>query len=692
MLVGGLALRLGWLQVVQAHAFASAASAEHSRRVPIPATRGEIVDDQGNVLAVSVPAVTVTADQAQIKNKPATAQPLSGILNLSAAQILALLQQPGQFAYLEQDATPAQGAAVDKLNLTGIYTHTTSVRHYPDGLLLGHTLGFVGANGQGLDGVELSYQAQLAGKAGWMQTQVDAYGQPIPSTTTHTQPPVPGDTLELTINSGLQLDLQDILQATVADTKAQAAYAIVLQPDTGAILAWGSWPSFDPNHFADVPPSLWPNPMVADTLTPGSVFKPITVAAALSTGIVTPSTPFFDPGVLNVGGVSIHNFQTLERNTTFARAFDESANVVFGTVGLKLGIPTFYHYLSAFGLTGPTGIDLPGFNPNQIIAQNQANQLTLAENSFGQSINVSPLSLITALNAIADGGKVIQPHVAKALLSPSGKVLETIQPKILGTPISASVAATVRQMMVGVVDNGTGERAFIPCYDVGGKTGTSTDGYSNNTLVASFVALAPASSPQAIVLVQLLRPQGYFTDGGEVAAPVAQALLADAMHMLGVPPDCTATNTAPPVPGSAGTTSLILHMVPMPAIVNDTPTQAQARAQQVGLVLQISGKGQTILHQNPPAGAEVQQWTSVYGYTDPSGPVPGSEVTVPSVLGQTIGQATQTLVQANLALNTSGVGVAIDENPPAGQKVPPGTGVSVVFAQSSATGSGSTSN
>jgi stage V sporulation protein D (sporulation-specific penicillin-binding protein) len=683
-----LAVRLFDIQVVRGPALAAAAHAEHLRVVPLPATRGDIVDRHGDILAVSEPAADVWADPAQVPDKAAAAAALGRILSLGPGTLLRLLERPGQYVMLQRDATVAQGQAVQRLGLPGVYVTPDTVRVYPKGFFLAHILGFVGASGQGLAGVELSYQRALAGQNGYVVEQMGLDGVPLPGTRVVVRPPVPGLTLQLTIDDGLQREAQDLVEQAVASTRAQAAYAIVMRPDDGEILAATSWPTFDPNHFADVPPSVWYNSVYGVDLVPGSVFKPFTVAMALETGVVQPSTPFYDPGYITVDGVTLHNFTTLETHTTFARAFDESANVVFAHVGLAIGPNRFYAYLRAFGLLSPPTVDLPGAQPNVFRPLALTTPLTLAEESFGESLAVTPLNLIDALAAIANGGYLVEPHVGLALLGPDGRVVERIPTRVVRRVISPSVAATVRQMMVGVVDDGTGNRGFIPCYDVAGKTGTANiygpHGVTNQ-YIASFVAFAPASHPAAIVLVQLVDPRGWMgepwmNEGGEVAAPVAQALLADTLHVLGVPPHCTPSNTALPAPGSPGTTSLVLDMVPMPSVVNQTPAAARAAAAAAGIDLVVEGSGPRVLTQDPPPGAMVQRWTTAYAYTDAlQAPEPASFVRVPDVAGDTIAQATATLVRAGLALDAQGVGRAEAQDPAPGTLAPPGSGVTVLF-------------
>lgn len=679
-----LAGRLFDVQILQRGALRAAALRERLAAVPLPAGRGEITDRTGQVLAISVPAAEVTADPKLVTSPVAEASLLAPILGQPAAQVAKVLGGPGQYAVLAPQISTGQAAAIAKLaaqrGLPGVYTNSINVRRYPDGFFMGHILGFTNASG-GVAGVEESYQSALAGKAGYILGQVDPFGQIIPGTVQRTVPAQPGLTLRLTIDAALQQDLQQQIELAVATTKASKAFGIVLQPSTGAILAASSWPTFDPNAYWNAP-NTWGNTVQGFDLPPGSVFKPITASAALQTGIVSPNTPFYDPGYLLVGGVSIHNFQTLERHTTFARALDESANVVFGTVGLQLGAARFYQYLQAFGLLGLPGGDLPGQQGDILVPQAQATPLAVAEESFGETLSVTPLSLATALNVVADGGLLIQPHVGEALVGPGGNVVKQIQPTVVRRVISPSVAAAVRQMMTGVVNNGTGQRGFIPCYDVAGKTGTSNiygGGTVTNNFIASFVEMAPASNPAALVLVMLYHPQGQFNEGGEVAAPVAQAVLADALHQLGVPPHCTANNLLPPKSGAPGTTSLVLDMVTMPAVTNLPVATAVARVRAENIYLKVNGSGPKILRQDPPAGAMVQQWTTVQGYTTPAGPVPASFVPVPAVTGQSIEQAAATLTGAGFAMDIQGVGQAVSQVPAAGTPAQPGSSVAVTF-------------
>ena len=690
-----LCARLVQVQIGRGPALAGQDPAYWLRMTTLPAARGEITDRHGQVLALSVPADDVSADPTLIPAQRDRSHPvdatrvaadLSGVLGIPAPTLLQALQRPGRYAVLKKGATPEEGAAIARLQLPGIFLTPTTVRRYPNLFFMGSLLGFVNDSG-GAYGLERSYNQDLSGTNGYVLAEEDPKGQPIAAAPSRVVAAKPGLTLELGVDAGLQASLEQQVEAAVATTAAQGAYGLVMQPDTGTILAAVAWPTYDPNHPGGATPAVWGNTVQSQNLVPGSIFKTVTASAALQAGIVSPDTPFLDPGFLKVGGATLRNFQPLERNTTFQRAFDESANVVFAGIGLRLGLTRFYDYIDAFGLNAPPGSDLPGEQPNVLAPPSTASSLDLASEAFGETLSVTPLSMITAVNVIADGGLLIRPHVGVALRDGAGHVVRRIEPQVVRRVLSPAVAATMRQLMVTVVNDGTGQRGFLPCYDVAGKTGTANiyaGGRVTQQYIASFVAFAPADRPAAIALVMLVNPQGPRNEVGEVAAPAVQAVLSDALHTLGVPPHCTADNVVPPAPGAAGTTGLVLDMVPMPALQGLTPTAASAAAGAVGIRLQLVGTGPRILRQDPPAAAMVQKWTTVQAYTDVNALLPPTFVQVPAVVGQSLSQAAATLATVGLAMDTAGAGRAVAQQPPAGSRAEPGTSVAVTFAQQAA--------
>jgi stage V sporulation protein D (sporulation-specific penicillin-binding protein) len=679
-------VRLFWVQVVDGAALARTAQEIHLHTVPLPARRGEIVDRNGTVLAISGPAYSVYADPRQVTDPAAETARLAPLLALPRQLVEKRLSLPGRFAWVYRGVSQQQAQAIRALHLPGIGLQATSARHYPQGMLLGQVLGFVGLDGNGLDGLELSYNRELAGSSGFIEERFDGQGNPLPGTRVVERRPQPGPTLRLNIDSGVQFTLQQDLDAEVALSRARAAWGIVMDPSTGAVLGMSAWPTFDPNHFESASPRLWTNPVVSDTFVPGSIFKVLTAGIALGDGVVSPHTPFDDPGVLVVDGVPLHDFQRLASRTDVTRAFEESANVVYGQVGLMVGRRRFYQGLRSFGLFGPTGVDLPGESPEPdiITPEAQATPLALAEMSFGESLAVTPLSLMMALNAVANGGTLVAPRLAQSLVAADGRVVRRFPVRTLGRALAASAAAEVRAMMVDVVRYGTGQRGFIPCYDVGGKTGTANiyrAGRTTNSYYASFYAFAPADRPRVAALVTIVDPQGPMNEGGEVAAPVVQAVLRAALHDLGVAPHCTAQNATPPAPGSPGATRLVLDMVSMPDLVGLTPGEAATAARKAGVVASVRGTGGLVLRQNPPPGAMVQKYTTVEAYTAADALEPGTLVAVPALRGMTLEEAALALSRVGLNLDAVGVGTVRQQSPAAGRRVPVGTGVTATLAQ-----------
>jgi stage V sporulation protein D (sporulation-specific penicillin-binding protein) len=664
--LGLLAVRLGWLQVVRGSALYSRALDVRTRVVPVPARRGLILDAQGHVLAISVGTESVYATPAQVQDPIATAAALSRVLAMPSEVLAKRLRRHLMFVWLRRRVSDAQAAAVRRLRLPGVHLVQESRRLYPRGMFAAQVLGFVGIDNQGLAGVELSYNRELRGRPGAIVIEADATNRDLPFGRQRFVPPVEGDTLQLTLSGPLQDIVQRDLDAAVARAHALAGYALMMNPRNGAILAMASWPTFDPNHYADAAPRLWTNPILTYAFSPGSVFKPITAAAALQSGVVTPESPFFDSGSLRVPGATIHNHnrQGLGQ-TTFRQGFIRSANTIFARVGILLGVPRFYQYLGAFGFTGRTGIDLPGEarRPNILTPEARATPLDIAEEAFGQTLAVTPISMLTAIAAIANGGELVRPHVGAALLAPDGRLLRRIDPPPLRRVLSPGVAYQVQDLMAGVVAEGTGRQAQIPCYAIAGKTGT-TQKYvggrvAQGVYIASFLGYAPAHGARVALYVMIDEPQGVYY-GGQVAAPVFRSIMLDALRVLGVPADCAPGG--PTLPGLGAPD----QQVAMPALLGLPAAEAERLAAAAGLFLRVEGGAGRIVRQVPPAGTRVQRWSTVLGYTRPATDVPGETVAVPDLRGQTLAGASDALAALGLQLEARGTGVVVEQSPPPG--------------------------
>jgi stage V sporulation protein D (sporulation-specific penicillin-binding protein) len=676
----GLGLRLAFLQVWRAESLRQGAVDVRTRMVPVQARRGVITDRNGEVLVDNVDVYSVYANPSVVQDKAGTAARLAAILQLPADRLLSRLNQRTLFVWLQRRTTDAAAAAIRAAQLPGIHLTRESQRAYPEGTLAAQVLGFAGIDSQGLAGVELQYDAQLRGTPGQILVEYDARNHPIPRGTHQYVPPLDGLGLRLTLDARLQFAAERELAKAVAEHGALGGSVLVMDPNTGEILAMANLPTFDPSDPGSADPSAWRNRIVSDTISPGSVFKPITAAAGLQDGLVTPDSGFYDPGFVRVGGWTIHNFNGRGLgSTTFARGFAQSANVVFAQLGLRVGAERFYRFLNAFGLLSRTGIDLPGEARGIIPPLARVKPIDLAVMSFGQTLTVTPIAMATAIAAIANGGKLMWPHVAKDFVGPNGQVVQAIQPRVLGEPISPATAAVERRLMMGVVAEGTGTRAQIPGYDIAGKTGTTNKvvggRVSRSNYIGSFIGFFPAEHPRVLIYVMIDEPQGI-PYGGFVAAPVFNALAQDAIRILDIPPD------HPDQVRGAGTGGGPSE-VKVPSLVNLTVAEARVAALSAGLNFAVRGSGEgRVREQVPPPGTSVATGSTVVVFTAPRLPAPAEEgtlVTVPNLRGMNLRQAAAALAQLGLVMDGQGSGNAVEQDPPPGTSVPPGTVVHVTF-------------
>lgn len=694
-----LASRVFWIQFVRGEELRARAQEVRTRYIPVEPKRGILYDRRGRELAISISVDTVVANPAEIRDPRGTAAKLAPILGMKPDELVDILTRRSAFEYVQRKIGESQARAVRRLGLPGIYLTQESRRVYPKGPLAANVLGFAGMDSQGLDGVERIYDSKLRGRPGYITIEYDARNREIPQAVHRYIAPKDGVNLQLTIDETLQYIVERELDKAVQRTHPKHIWAIMLDPRNGEVLALAQRPSYDPNKAMDyliqgnpeakphADPKLWRNLAISDAYPPGSVFKPVTAAMALAEGKVTPSTPFYDSGSLTVPGSTITNWDGAGLgSTTFAEAFAFSANTVFARVGLSVGIEKFYDYLEAFGFDAYTGIDLPGEGIGLMPPRKDAKPLDLALMAFGQTLTVSPIRMAAATATLINGGRLVRPHVVKAVLDRDGRVLEEIAPKPGAQVIPPEVADTVRQLMGKVAGEGTGKRANVPGYRIGGKTGTSQKvvggRVSTERHIGSFIGFAPLESPQVLTYVMVDEPQGL-PYGGVVAAPVFAGIMRDALHYLGIPPteplEDPLTGRAeglPPGLAPAG------EEVPVPDLLNLPVAQARAAAAEAGLTVEVAGGGDRVGGQLPPAGASVRRGTVVRLFTG-AGSSPGRVsqglVTVPRLEGGTLREVAQLLGAMGLGLEAEGSGLAAAQDPPPGTRLAPGSRVRVRF-------------
>lgn len=492
MLLSGLGLRLVYLQGYQNEWLTERAEDQRIRLIPVEAKRGTIYDRNGKILAESVSALSVYAIPAEVENITESAAALAAVLNLDAEKIAKKLARRQSFVWLARRVDAETADAVRALRLAGVDVSEESRRTYPNGQVGAHILGFVGADNQGLDGIELTMNRYLLGTGGGVVAEYDASGKEIPYAPYRYEKPTVGQDVYLTLDLVLQQLAERELARVVEETGAKGGSILLMDPRSGEVLAMANRPTYDPNQFGEYPASSWRNIGVTNTYEPGSTFKVLTTAAALNEGVVTVDDRFFDGGDIEVQGRRIHCWKHGGHGSvSFREVVEGSCNVGFVGVGLRLGAERFYPYLRSFGLGCATGISLPGEATGIMIPEAKAVPINLATMAMGQSIAVTPIQLLSAVSAAINGGIWHEPRIVREVRDASGGVVESFASGEGRRVIREEVSAVVRELLEGVVANGTGKNGALEGYRVGGKTGTAqkvgAGGYMQGKYIASFV-------------------------------------------------------------------------------------------------------------------------------------------------------------------------------------------------------------
>jgi len=532
---GGLLLRATWLQGVRAASLSQLGQTQHHETVALPASRGTIYDRTGVELGLGEPATTVYANPKQIANPRAAALAAERTLGLDANRLYpSLADRSRGFVYVERQADPAQAAALKRLKLPGFGFYPEEQRSYPQRSVAAQLLGYVGIDGNGLAGLELQFDRSLAGHAGKETIVKDPTGHVID--VQHALPERPGRDVFLTLDHSIQANAEEVLRATVKKWDAKSASAIVLDPRTGAVLAMAVQPGYDANRYPSAPRDLQRNRTVTDTYEPGSTFKLITVAAALSTHVVSPSTRFTLPYSLKVADRVIHDAEQRGTvNYSVAQILAHSSNIGAIELAEMLGRTRLSAWISRFGFGRTTGIDFPGESPGIVLPPDKWSGSTIGNVPIGQGVAVTPVQMAAAYAAIANRGVWSRPHLVDHV---AGGGRPSLYHRRL---VSSRIAAELMTMLKDVVAEGTGQYAAMPGYQVAGKTGTaqkpdSHGGYATGRYVASFVGIVPASRPRLVILVTVDEPRGAIW-GGVVAAPAFQQIASFDLQYLEVPPD-----------------------------------------------------------------------------------------------------------------------------------------------------------
>jgi cell division protein FtsI/penicillin-binding protein 2 len=544
-LLAAAVVRAAYLGVIRAPSLQQAAVSQQTVNEIIPAARGAITDRNGVELALSESADNVIADPDLISSAKEQPMPLAvkmaAILQLPVLSVYAALTRPHTgYAMVATQVSPGAAQRIMKLSvngapINGISTAPTVKRIYPRPWTASQVLGGVNAAGAGDGGLEYRYNTVLAGRAGDRKIVNDAIGQPV--SIDDVRPMRAGKTLTLTIDAGLQNEVEQVLAGVGEQYSPKGATAIAMDPNTGAILALANWPRVNANDPGGAPSSAQMDKAVGYNYEPGSTFKAITVSGALQDGVVTPTTEFNIPSVLHVADRQIHDAEPHPDETlSVAQILKVSSNIGADEIGLKLGAPRFSYWVRRFGFGAPTGVDLPGEDSGIILPLSKYSGSSMGNLPFGQGESVTPIQMATAYSAIANGGVLRAPHIVQAIggktqAIPAGHQI-----------ISPQTAASVRDMLRGVLaDGGTASGAAIPGYDLAGKTGTANvvvnGKYSSTQYIASFIGMVPASAPKLVVAVMVDEPSQGSIYGGSVAAPAFQKIVGWAVPRLGISPN-----------------------------------------------------------------------------------------------------------------------------------------------------------
>jgi len=535
-----VAVKAAYLQVWQKSWLSKRAANQYETLMKTPGKRGNILDARLQPMAVSVNGQSLAAYPSRISDRFSTASALAPVLSSSPQAIAEKLNSRSAFVWLKRQASPKEAHAVRQLNMEGIDFISEYTRIYPNKVIAAQVLGFAGIDGQGLEGLEYFYNDLLKADSRTTTVFRDALGRRFEGGDSRSSPPA-GRNLVLTIDRTIQFIAEKSIKDAAARYDAASGLAIVLRPDTGAVLGLAHAPTFNPNAFHRFDPNLWRNRAITDSFEPGSTLKIFTAAAALELGGLSPDTSFYcEKGQYQIGRHTIHDTDTHE-TLTIEDIVMLSSNIGAVKISQHVGPEAMYLTLRRFGFGEKTTIDCPGEVEGSLSHYRRWTEVDQAAISFGQGIAVTAIQLASATAAIANGGRLMRPFVVQAVTDQNGRPLQRFEPAMIRQAISPTTARALRGVMTKVVsENGTGRYAALSGYTAAGKTGTAqkpddTGAYSKDRFVASFVGFAPVEHPEVVVLVVFDEPKSSHY-GGVVAAPVFKQIVEETLHHLNISP------------------------------------------------------------------------------------------------------------------------------------------------------------
>ncbi len=651
-LVIGMALliigRLFSLQILRNKELSDKALYQRLKLETITPDRGRILDRNGKELAISIPTPAVYADPSLIKDPEKTAKDLAPILETDEKELAKLLQGPGKFAWLTRKLPSEKRDELKKLKLKGIRIISLPRRFYPEGILASSTIGIAGIDNQGLEGIEVTYEHYLAGEPGLNTVEKDPVGREIPVGFTEKTLPENGADIYLTLDAVIQHTAEREITKAVKESKAKAGLIIAMEPDSGEILALAQYPQFDPNNFTASTLEVRKNKAITESFEPGSTFKIFIASAAIEENIISPDTVVNDPPFYNVGDRTIRCSSIWGHGEeTFLEAMERSCNPIFAKLAAEdMDKRQLYKYIKGFGFGEKTGIDFIGEAKGILAPIEKINQVGWANIGFGQGIAVTPLQLVTAMCAIANDGYLPQPALVKSYKANGQLIERQVQSK--RQVISQATAQTVRMMLRSVVVNGSGKRAEISGFPVGGKTGTAQvaqkGGYASDRFVVSFLGFAPLDDPQIVVLVVIYEPATDQNLGGVLAAPVFKEFTSQALQYLGI-----------------RTRVISGGKICVPNLTGKTREDAIKELTKIGLRGIIKGEGSKVASQEPRSGSFVESNATVTLFCALQG-----LLETPRFIGLSLSEAESLANLRGIELKIKGNGIVANQKPEPG--------------------------
>jgi cell division protein FtsI (penicillin-binding protein 3) len=658
---GASLARLGYLQLFRYADFLARAERQQQHIVEISPKRADIFDRNLHALAMSATVNSCFAVPGEVADPQMAARLLGGVLGVSPDEMEARLASSHSFVWIARKLPPETVARIQALNLRGIYFQPEDQRFYPKRDLAASVLGYVDIDEKGLGGIEYALDDRIRSKPARMLILADARSRWYDSSD---KTPDAGSSVVLTIDENIQFIAERELAAAIAQTGSKAGTVIVQDPSNGDILAMANWPTFNPNAPADSKPESRMNRAVAALYEPGSVFKIVTLSAAIDQGLTTPDEVVdCQMGAIYIAGHRIRDHKPFGL-LTVSKILAESSDVGAIKIGLRLGAPKFYDYIRSYGFGSLTDVDLPGENRGLLRRVENWTPVSVGSISMGQEVGVTPLQMVNAMSAIANGGLLYRPHVVRALRTGAGNLLPEDEPDPKRV-VRETTAATMRSMLEGVVLDGTGKLARLDGYTAAGKTGTAqkidpaTGRYSPTQLIASFVGFAPVNNPALTILVQLDSPSTGSHMGGAVAAPVFKRVAEQSLAYLNVAQDAIPAKTL-------GASRAKASEVALGDVADFDPVQIES-----------PGAQQLDADPAPPAPSAASASTS-----PPTVELAeGDGVQLPSLAGKTVRQVTEICQKLGVNPVLVGTGIAQQQQPEAGAMTRRGSSVTIWFGK-----------